>query len=105
MVLMEMSQHKTIASVLERGEKLDDLVDRSASLSASTKMFYKSAKRVSAHLQVIATLNSCYPTSKTLVVLLCDEVQFNSASILLTISLTSWKLDMTYPFGAPNFRP
>ena len=32
---------KTIDAVLARGEKLDDLVDRSAELSASSKMFYK----------------------------------------------------------------
>lgn len=39
-------QHKTIEGVLERGTKLDDLVERSGNLSASTKMFYKSAKKV-----------------------------------------------------------
>jgi len=39
-------QHKTIESVLERGEKLDSLVDRSNALSAQSKMFYKSAKKV-----------------------------------------------------------
>jgi hypothetical protein len=37
-------QHKTIESVLERGEKLDSLVDKSAALSASSKSFYKTAK-------------------------------------------------------------
>jgi len=37
--------HKTIESVLERGTKLDDLVDRSNALSASSKMFYKKAKQ------------------------------------------------------------
>lgn len=40
------SQHKTIESVLERGEKLDSLVDRSNALSAQSKMFYKTAKKV-----------------------------------------------------------
>lgn len=39
-------QHKTIESVLERGEKLDSLVDRSNALSAQSKMFYKTAKKV-----------------------------------------------------------
>lgn len=38
--------HKTIESVLERGEKLDSLVDRSNALSAQSKMFYKTAKKV-----------------------------------------------------------
>ncbi|KAL7558526.1 hypothetical protein ACA910_008120 [Epithemia clementina (nom. ined.)] len=37
--------HKTIDSVLERGAKLDDLVDKSNDLSAQSKMFYKQAKK------------------------------------------------------------
>jgi hypothetical protein len=32
--------HKTLESVLERGEKLDDLVQKSEGLSAQSKMFY-----------------------------------------------------------------
>jgi synaptobrevin family protein YKT6 len=40
------SQHKTIESVLQRGEKLDNLVERSTALSAQSKMFYKTAKKV-----------------------------------------------------------
>ena len=37
--------HKTIESVLERGEKLDSLVERSDALSAQSRMFYKAAKK------------------------------------------------------------
>lgn len=37
--------HKTIENVLQRGEKLDNLVDKSESLSASSRMFYKQAKK------------------------------------------------------------
>lgn len=37
--------HKTIESVLQRGERLDNLVDKSESLSASSRMFYKQAKK------------------------------------------------------------
>lgn len=37
--------HKTIESVLERGEKLDNLVERSQALSSSSKMFYKQAQK------------------------------------------------------------
>jgi hypothetical protein len=44
--LMSCFQHKTIESVLERGEKLDNLVERSNALSAQSKMFYKTAKKV-----------------------------------------------------------
>lgn len=36
--------HKTIESVLERGEKIDNLVAKSDGLSASSKMFYKQSK-------------------------------------------------------------
>lgn len=37
--------HQTIGSVLERGEKLEDLVERSGELSSQSKLFYKQAKR------------------------------------------------------------
>lgn len=37
--------HKTIESVLQRGEKLDDLVAKSDGLSAQSKMFYQQAKK------------------------------------------------------------
>jgi synaptobrevin homolog YKT6 len=33
--------HKTIEKVLERGEKIDDLVAKSDGLSAQSKMFYR----------------------------------------------------------------
>ena len=36
--------HSTIDGVLERGAKLDELVDRSDDLSRQSKMFYKGAK-------------------------------------------------------------
>ncbi|KAI8319375.1 synaptobrevin-like protein ykt6 [Martensiomyces pterosporus] len=37
--------HKTIEGILERGEKLESLVDRSNQLSDQSKMFYKTAKK------------------------------------------------------------
>ena len=37
--------HKTIESVLARGEKLDALVDKSADLSLASQMFYKQARK------------------------------------------------------------
>ncbi|KAL7275806.1 palmitoyltransferase [Rhizina undulata] len=37
--------HKTIESVLERGEKIDSLVQRSEGLSAQSKLFYTQAKK------------------------------------------------------------
>lgn len=36
--------HKTIESVLERGEKIDSLVEKSDGLSAQSKMFYKQVR-------------------------------------------------------------
>lgn len=36
--------HKTMESMLQRGEKLDDLVNKSDQLSTQSKMFYKTAK-------------------------------------------------------------
>ncbi|KAG5936536.1 hypothetical protein E4U59_004941 [Claviceps monticola] len=37
--------HKTIESVLQRGEKIDDLVAKSDGLSSQSKMFYQQAKK------------------------------------------------------------
>ena len=37
--------HKTIESILERGEKLDSMVERSDEFSAQSKLFYKTAKK------------------------------------------------------------
>ena len=40
--------HNTISAVLERGEKLDDLVAKSEGLSMQSKTFYKTAKKTNA---------------------------------------------------------
>lgn len=40
--------HSTISAVLERGEKLDDLVAKSEGLSMQSKTFYKTAKKTNA---------------------------------------------------------
>ncbi|KAI8911586.1 Longin-like domain-containing protein [Gorgonomyces haynaldii] len=40
--------HKTMESLLQRGEKLDDLVSKSDQLSAQSKMFYKQAAKTNA---------------------------------------------------------
>ncbi|KAM3336278.1 hypothetical protein ACQJBY_030329 [Aegilops geniculata] len=37
--------HKTIDSVLQRGERLDSLVEKSSDLSVASQMFYKQAKK------------------------------------------------------------
>jgi synaptobrevin family protein YKT6 len=45
--------HNTIEAVLQRGEKLDDLVDKSEALTLQSKAFYKTARKT----------NSCCGTS------------------------------------------
>jgi synaptobrevin family protein YKT6 len=45
--------HNTIESVLQRGEKLEDLVERSGELSAQSKLFYKQAKRANSCCAVV----------------------------------------------------
>jgi synaptobrevin homolog YKT6 len=45
--------HNTIETVLERGERLEDLVDRSGELSAQSKLFYKQAKKTNSCCAVI----------------------------------------------------
>lgn len=39
--LLQCVQHRTMESVLDRGEKLDDLVGKSEELSIQSKAFYK----------------------------------------------------------------
>ena len=41
MVLVFSLQHETIEHLLERGEKLNDLVDKTDKLSGASKAFYK----------------------------------------------------------------
>ena len=42
--------HKTIESVLERGEKIDSLVAKSDGLSSQSKLFYQQESQSQAHL-------------------------------------------------------
>lgn len=53
LLIQTIFQHNTIEAVLERGEKLDDLVDKSEALSLQSKAFYKTARKT----------NSCCGTS------------------------------------------
>ena len=45
--------HNTIETVLARGEKLEDLVERSSELSAQSKLFYTQAKRTNSCCAVV----------------------------------------------------
>ena len=40
-IALDYFQHNTIEAVLDRGEKLDDLVEKSEGLSMQSKTFYK----------------------------------------------------------------
>uniref|UniRef100_A0A0E0CDB6 V-SNARE coiled-coil homology domain-containing protein n=1 Tax=Oryza meridionalis TaxID=40149 RepID=A0A0E0CDB6_9ORYZ len=46
--------HKTIDSVLSRGERLDSLVEKSSDLSAASQMFYKQAKKTNSCCTILA---------------------------------------------------
>jgi Synaptobrevin/Regulated-SNARE-like domain len=48
--------HKTIESVLERGEKIDSLVEKSQGLSAQSKMFYGQVSTPSMRFQTLAII-------------------------------------------------
>jgi Synaptobrevin len=66
--------HKTIESVLQRGEKLDSLVERSDALSSQSRLFYKTAKKQVRPFRDIAD-------PRTLVVLLCKDCFIACASL------------------------
>lgn len=63
--------HKTIESVLERGEKIDDLVAKSDGLSASSKMFYTQVSYSSAR-HVHGANNMDRLRSRTLAAMSCN---------------------------------
>ena len=72
--------HKTIESVLERGEKIDSLVEKSDGLSAQSKMFY--SKHLVQSLDGI--FEQCaditfYRTGKAAKFLLCNHVIHRNA--------------------------
>lgn len=60
--------HKTIESVLERGEKIDNLVARSEGLSTASKMFYTQVRGQNlCWVNVLASTNRycvCRPRSR-----------------------------------------
>ena len=49
-------QHRTIDALLERGEKLDDLVERSNQLSMQSKAFYTTVPLASTSIYYISSL-------------------------------------------------
>jgi synaptobrevin homolog YKT6 len=51
--------HRTIESMLERGEKLDTLVGKSEDLSMASQMFYKQVDRCNTASQVSGSSTLC----------------------------------------------
>jgi len=51
---------QTIESVLERGEKIDNLVAKSDGLSAQSKMFYTQVWRLLAEVRWVRMLTSTF---------------------------------------------
>lgn len=110
-ILTSSKQHKTIESVLERGEKLDNLVERSNALSAQSKMFYKTAKKV-CHLFLSLSL-SAFPLSLSRFIaklLLCSDVARRTYGIFIMFPvvrvLVVWSFDFScttrYPPTPPH---
>jgi synaptobrevin family protein YKT6 len=99
--------HKTIEKVLERGEKIDDLVAKSDGLSAQSKMFYRMCSAPSLFFFLLGvflhiSLTARYRTSKEAELMLSCDVNMYSKRRLIWISdLPShartrvWLLDMT----------
>jgi len=59
-------------SVLQRGEKLDTLVERSEALSAHSKAFYKTAKKVRDTVVIGFIIQLTASFSKTVAVSSCS---------------------------------
>jgi hypothetical protein len=65
--------HKTIESVLERGEKIDSLVAKSDGLSAQSKMFYTQVRQSTPSFSIrLLTGSSFRQRNRTPVALLCE---------------------------------
>jgi hypothetical protein len=85
--------HKTIESVLQRGEKIDDLVAKSDGLSAQSKMFYS---KCSIHINIdkfhklsAGFTNNCFSTSEEAELMLCVNVDR-----LVLFYSWAWAFDM-----------
>lgn len=66
--------HKTIESVLQRGEKIDDLVQKSDGLSSQSKMFYR--KLFTDKVKVLLMLTLSPRTSKEAELVLVSLEQY-----------------------------
>lgn len=79
--------HNTIDSVLQRGEDLDKLVEKSGSLSQQSKMFYKSAKKVRMSVFMCGALR-LFPCACILTIF--SKVRCLLVHLLFKCILTPW---------------
>jgi hypothetical protein len=85
--------------VLQRGEKLDNLVERSEALSAQSKMFYKTAKKVlsSSSHHSNPTTHLSHVTAKLVLRHYVAPVQFAILGFLffsLLACSSAWRLEL-----------
>lgn len=73
--------HKTIESVLQRGEKIDDLVAKSDGLSAQSKMFYSKWCFIFTEMRAIFN-HRCSSSEETELVLCSDVDGLNSQALM-----------------------
>jgi synaptobrevin family protein YKT6 len=85
--------HKTMESVMERGEKIDSLVAKSDGLSAQSKMFYTQVRyffKFDDHLRgIYANFNMCRRKSRTLAAQSCEYVLTATSFSLGVLSLVT----------------
>lgn len=77
--------HKTIESVLERGEKIDSLVEKSDGLSAQSKMFYSMKSLRDYHNTTASLTRFLGRTGEAAEFLLCNHVILLQAVWTITL--------------------
>lgn len=74
--------HKTIESVLERGEKIDTLVEKSDGLNAQSKMFYKQVSNLDPLypriMELGPNINVCFFLGQEAEFVLCCHVIYQA---------------------------
>ena len=53
--------HKTIGQILDRGEKIDNLIEKSSNLNYQSKLFYKKIKKIKRLLLTYLTKKTLKP--------------------------------------------
>lgn len=88
--------HKTIESVLQRGEKIDDLVQKSDGLSSQSKMFYRKLF-ADTMIKVLMMLTFPQRTSKEAELVLVSLEQYELDGPKTSSDLFCSKQPLTFP--------